>query len=334
MSEENKLSKLAIERAHDTVIRYPRFKELQRMIRECQELSKIAGEPQCFVFTGVTGSGKSTLIQDIARGYPVVETKDGLQIPFFVLETPSPVTVKGMAAAMLEKLGDPAAHRGSLWSMNFRLRNLMRDCGVEIAILDDFHHLFDPSTDRVLSEVSDWLKWLIKETRIPFGVIGVEEDGEDKVGRILDSNMQLSRLFAWRERLKPFEWNESNVTSIQEFGAFIHKVELITEMQLARELPRMQLLFRIHYATDGVIANIMNLIRYAAMKTEKKGAEIELPMLSLAFRRRIAAQLPQKHNPFDEKWGAAFTPPETPPVNRPNAVSPRSRRRKPNATKP
>ncbi|MEJ2738059.1 MAG: TniB family NTP-binding protein [Anaerolineae bacterium] len=153
-----------LERVHKALIRYPRFKELHRDIRECQEITRLASEPQCMSLEGVTGAGKSTLIQDYAALFPRIEEEDGTRIPVFYLETPSPVTVKGMASTMLSHLGDPAANRGTLWSMNSRLIKLMIACQVELTILDDFHHLIDKKTNRILEQVSDWLKVLIKES--------------------------------------------------------------------------------------------------------------------------------------------------------------------------
>ena len=185
------------------LIRYPRFKALHSDIRECQEMSRLANEPQCMALEGVTGAGKSTLVQDYAALFPRIEQTDGTRIPIFYAETPSPVTVKGMAATLLARLGDPGASHGTLWAMNFRLIRLMIDCQVELVILDDFHHLIDKETNRILEQVSDWLKVLIKETGIPFLVVGIE----GKVERILETNAQLSRLFAVRQTLQPFRFD-------------------------------------------------------------------------------------------------------------------------------
>ena len=60
----------------------------------------------------------------------------------------------------------------------------------------------DSETDKILAKVSNWLKVLIKETCVPFLVIGIE----GKVEVILEANSQLSRLFAVREDLTRFRW--------------------------------------------------------------------------------------------------------------------------------
>ncbi len=284
-----------LSRANTALIRYPRFKSLHNDIRECQEMSQLANEPQCMSLEGVTGAGKSTLMQDCAALFPRIEQSGGTRIPIFYVETPSPVTVKGMAATLLTHLGDPAAHYGTLWAMNFRLIRLMVDCQVELVILDDFHHLIDQETDRILEQVSDWLKVLIKETRIPFLVVGIE----GKVERILEANAQLSRLFAVRQTLKPFRCDPSDETSIQEFGRFVQHAEQAIGVPLPVTISRLELLHRLHYATEGVVGNLMNLLRYATLLTRQYDQEsITLSTLANAFDKRLAKHLKKKSNPF------------------------------------
>lgn len=296
-----------LDRANTALIRHPRFKELHHHIRQCQQMSKTAGEPQCMSLEGVTGAGKSTLVQDYVRAFPRFLTDDGVQIPVFYMETPSPVTVKGMAAAMLEQLGDPAAHRGTQWSMNSRLIRLMIACKVEIAILDDFHHLIDCETNRVLAKVSDWLKVLIKETGLPFLVVGID----DTVEQILDANSQLSRLFAAREALEPFKWDMSDEACVCAFAQFVKYAEEAIGMVLPDNLPRLELLYRLHYATGGVVGNLMNLLRYAALIGQEEGNDaLTLSTLALAFDRRLSRHLKVKVNPFEKAQRERFVAPD------------------------
>jgi len=275
----------------------------------------------------VTGAGKSTLARDYARAFPRFLTDEGVQVPVFYMETPSPVTVKGMAAVMLERLGDPAAHRGTQWSMNSRLTRLMVACGVEIAILDDFHHLIDCETNRVLAKVSDWLKVLIKETGLPFLVVGIE----GTVERILDVSPQLSRLFAARETLKPFKWDMSDEAYVWEFAQFVKYAEEAIGMTLSDDLPRMEMLYRLHYATGGVVGNLMNLLRYAAMSAQEKGRDtVDLPILAVAFHRRLSRHLKKRVNPFEEVREERILAPDSPPEMQINGTGegPRGQRKR------
>jgi len=235
--------------------------------------------------------------------FPRQNEPGGTRIPIFYAETPSPVTVKGMAASMLAHLGDPAACHGALWAMNYRLIRLMLDCQVELVILDDFHHLIDKETNRVLEQVSDWLKVLIKETGIPFLVVGIE----GKVERILEANAQLSRLFAVRQTLAPFRCDPTDAASIQEFARFVQYAEQAVAMTLPTTLPRLELVQRLHEATQGVVGNLMNLLRYAAWLTQQQAPVAQpalapptmaLATLAAAYDKRLAKHLKRPANPF------------------------------------
>jgi hypothetical protein len=196
---------------------------------------------------------------------------------------------------MLEQLGDPAAHIGTIGSLNSRLIHLLNAFQVELVILDDFHHLIDTETDRVLAKVSDWLKVLIKETGIPFLVVGIE----GKVERILQANAQLSRLFAARETLTPFAWLPEQQHTIQGFHIFVSTIEKSVGRSLTQTAPRTELLFRLYYSTNGVVGNVMNLLRYAVMLAEERSTPaLDLDTLAIAFEKRIAKHLPGKQNPF------------------------------------
>lgn len=285
------------------LIRYPRFTQLHDTIRRCQRLSKKSDEPQCISLEGRPGAGKTTLVKVYAWAFPRRETEGGTEIPIFYVLTPSPVTVKGMAETMLERMGDPLAHRGSQTSLNSRLIGLIVACKVELVILDDFHHLIDTKTNRILRTVSDWLKVLIKETKVPFLVVGIE----GQVRQILRENEQLSRYFAEQETLSPFEWDVAHENSLKDFANFIMFAEKTIGVALPTELPRPELLYRMHYATEGVIANIMNLMRYVQdILQEEKRDQMMLADLSRAFERRLHNHLNKKINPFK---GDTFNPP-------------------------
>jgi hypothetical protein len=311
--------------AYNALVRYPRFQALHEEIQRCQQLSQLTGEPHCLALEGVTGAGKSTLVKSYAQSFPRSETPEGARLPVLYMEVPSPATIKGAAAAMLLQLGDPAATKGTLWSMNERVLLFIKACGVQLVIWDDFHHLFDAETERVLARVSDWLKVLIKEAGIPFLVVGIE----GKVDLILQANPQLSRLFATRETLRPFAWNEAEADTVREFSRFVQFAEQALGRPLASAPPRVEMLYRLHYATGGVVGNVMNLLRYAAWLAGQQGkAELDLPLLSRAFQGRLQKHLRTRADPFaapaDESFGAlpAARPAETAPARRGKKRSP------------
>lgn len=308
------------------LIEYPRFRELHSQIQLCQRLSKLAGEPHCMSLEGLTGTGKSTLVQAYAQSFSRTQTVDGAHVPILYMEVPSPVGIKDFASAALQQLGDPAYDHGTRAAMTRRLIGLLQDCGVELVILDDFQHLIDSETQHILAEVSDWLKYLIKETHVPFLVVGIA----GKVEVILQANPQLSRLFAARETLQPFVWDAARPQTIQDFARFVSYVEKVIGQSLAAEPRRVEWLYRLYYATDGVVGNLMNLMRFAEAMCERRGhTHLDLAHLSLAFQKRLSKHLPHKVDPFAWSANEPFIPPTAAPAERETA----SRRPRAKSTK-
>jgi hypothetical protein len=281
----------------------------------------LADEPQCMALRGNTGSGKTTLVRTYWQQFPPVDFSTGTRVPVLYLWTPSPATVQRMVTVMLEALGDPGAQEGEPGAKESRLIMLMNECGVELVILDDFHNLIDTETDYVLSRVSNWLKALIKRTGKPFLVVGL--DG--KVQRVLQSNPELSRLFAVRENVGAFPWQEER----QELAEFVNYVEQGAGMQFCPSMSRHELLRRMGYATNGVVGNLMNLMRYSVVLANRTGSDVVTPeMLAVAFQRRLAEHLPGKQNPFLLDYNVVFVVPEQAvPIDPPESVGKRSKGR-------
>ncbi|GAP21232.1 TniB family NTP-binding protein [Leptolinea tardivitalis] len=286
-------------------IRYPQFNAIQNQITRCRELSKSSLEPQCMSLEGETGCGKSILLKDYASRYPRQETEHGTIIPVFYAEFPSPTTVKSTVAALLEQLGDPGAGKGTVWALNSRLVRLIKNRGVELVLMDEGSNIIESGTNHITYSISDWLKMFIKQTNIPVLIAGME----NSVSRIINANPQLSRLFACRASLKPFYFNDEK--SINSFSMFISFAEKAIEIPLTTDVQKFEMLSRIHYATDGYVGNIMNLLRNAgSYSKDRQGNCIELNDLSIAFEERLSKHVRTKVNPFATPCTEKFEIPE------------------------
>lgn len=287
----------ALARASRAFITHPRLQRLHRLVERNQHLSRLAGEPQCMTLEGPLGAGKTSFVKRYAAAFPRQEDDEGARVPVFYLETPSPVTIKGAALNMLQALGDPAAHYVPLYAVDRRLVTLLRGCRTTLVILDDFHHLIARGRRRVAVDVADWLKVLIKESGVMFLVVGLE----GTIDEIMHANRQLSRLFAARETLAPFAWEPGDPQAVREFADFVRCAERAVELPLAPDLPRGDLLGLLHAATDGVVANLMNLLRACqADVLERGGAAITRDDLARNYRRRLAKHLGRPGNPFGD----------------------------------
>lgn len=277
--------------ANNIYVAYPRFKEILSAIDDCHHLSNLKDEPECLFLKGETGAGKTTIIKSYAQNYPRRETLEGTEVSLLSITIPSPATVKSLVSKLLWELGDPAYEKGSVSNQTIRLIGLIKYCGVELVVLDEFQHFIDRDSERVLQTISDWLKNLILDTKVPMVLIGLPE-----AEAVFHVNCQLSRRFANRHNLNPFYWDND---SGKEFRTFLHAVEsqlpLIENSNLATE----EMALRFYYASNGIVAYVMKLIRYGTYLALKQGQEkLDSNVLAIAYEKYVRADKPQKTNPF------------------------------------
>jgi Cdc6-like AAA superfamily ATPase len=308
-------------------VRYPRLKNLYGKIDFCRDFSKISAEPECMLIMGTKGAGKTTLIKWYASNFPARETPEKRNVPVLVVTVPSPATVKGLGSAMLEALGDPAADKGTVSSITLRLRKYIRDCEVELIILDEFQHFDDRQTKNILKTISDWLKNLINETCRPIvlvGMPGCESVLENK------GNEQLKRRFSSREEIAPFAWEAE--AQDPEFRQLLKEIDdrlpLLENSHLADE----ETAFLIYSATDGVINYVMKLLRWAAKLAIQTGAEqIDHSLLARAYEERLAQDFVKRPNPFSQMSNCAK--PRTPAKRATPSTNATNKRIKPRRNK-
>lgn len=278
-----------IERVHIT---FPRFSRVLEKISYCHEHSKIAAEPECLLITGVQGAGKTTLCKVYARRHPRMQTREGRIIPVLSTFVPSITTKKSLPTRLLQALGDGAAERGTSVTQTLRIIKLVRDCGVEIIILDEFQHFIDSDSNAVLVNISDWLKDLINETGKPVALVGMPHSQV-----VLAANPQLERRFSMRESLEPFGWGAP--AKEREFKLLLQHLDRSLPLVKRSNFADHEVAFRIYCATDGLIGYVMKLVRRAAiLAVERREERVSVELLAESYEERLASRKPRRVNPF------------------------------------
>jgi hypothetical protein len=265
-------------------------------IGRCHNLNAVAAEPQCLLLTGPTGAGKSTLLATYAHRYPTAFVEAGVHRPIVQATIMSRATVKNLATMILLALGDPRAGTGTEGSMTLRIMRYFGDCQVEMLILDELQHFVDQdSSGRILQNASNWLKTLIKETRVACVLTGLQREAE----QVVSVNPQLARLFGDPYMLEPFRWDETRPETVQEFRAFLEMVEQQLPLREPSYLASMDIARRCFVACDGVIGYLMRLLRGACHFALAMGIEhLDVELLAAAFDERLAMRRRGKANPF------------------------------------
>jgi energy-coupling factor transporter ATP-binding protein EcfA2 len=285
------------------LVKYPLFKSAVARIQACFDSYGATAEPDCCPIVGESGGGKTTIISYFASLHPRTDHKWGVEIPVLLAKVPARPTVKSFAETLLYQLGDPLWSRGNTVSKSIRLRELLKHCGVHLLALDEFQHFVDARQANIPNEVADWLKEQVEETGLAIVVLGLQRCLE-----VLKQNEQLRRRFGATLRVGAFSWeNKDDRTT---YRAFLRAVQEQLPEYVMPPLADLDMAFRMHYASYGLIGYTMKIIRGAArLARDHPRREITLRTLGQSFREHVWIERLTDSNPFLENFAADNAPP-------------------------
>jgi hypothetical protein len=297
-----------IELVEKLFILHPSFERCLNKIEECRKDSKMSAEPFCMLITGEPGVGKTTLCKEYEKLHPRMELDEKTLIPVLLARIPIPATPKNLVSILLTALGDPIADKGTTYNQTKRLIKFLKECAVELIILDEFQHFIDQDSDKILYTISDWLKQLINETEIPIILVGLAQSVN-----VLKANSQLKRRFSMKEGLTNFKWikksdnnkseaenangNKNQAAKDDDYRLFLKAVDRMLPLAEDSHLAGQSIAYQMWKATQGNVARTMKLTRYATRLALKNDEEKITPMLmEEAYEKLFAGD--SDHNPF------------------------------------
>jgi hypothetical protein len=162
-----------------------------------------------------------------------------------------------------------------------------------VLVLDEVNHFVDNRSLTIAHEAADWLKSLIKHTKVSVVLFGLERSLE-----LLRQNEQLRRLFSAPFTIGQFDWDKPD-----ERASF---TKLLVAFQV--NLPAYDLTIlsdpdvrqRCYCASYGVIGYLSKILGEAVKAAKRLGTHVvTLDLLSRAYVDQIWEDHPSSQNPFD-----------------------------------
>ena len=274
-------------------IHYPSVSDVLDAIEDSLQARREEGESKGILVVGDSGVGKTHLIKYVTQRHAPWDAPEGRRIPILACEVPKPATIKGLVTVLLARLGADRPESGNTVVQTERLYRLLAGCKVEMIILDEFQHLIDGGSDKVLSDVADWIKVLINRSNVGVVLVGMPQS---TVVLEHDEQKQLRRRFMEKLTLTPFGWVADNG---ETYRRFLKLVDASLPLAEPSHLSDVTLAARMYLASNGYIGHTTALLR-AALRWCKNNqlTRIDEPVLSRAFMKELGIGTTVAFDPF------------------------------------
>ena len=247
-----------IQLVRDCYINSPNLDQILEDIHRCRKISQCGGKPECMLILGEPGAGKTTLREQYLELNPRKELSERTLIPVFSSEFPDKTVPRQAAISFLEDLGHDLSPKGlSAPQLTKMLSKLMVSCGVEISLMDEFQHMIETKSYKVLEDAAKWLKVLINSSNLPVVLFGMPYSRI-----ILEHDDQLAGRFMIQRTIEPFRLINKEHRKI--FRTFLKVFDESLPFEKTSELHDLELYPRLFAFSKGNMRRLRILINYAA----------------------------------------------------------------------
>ncbi|MGF1711465.1 TniB family NTP-binding protein [Vibrio kagoshimensis] len=247
-----------ISKAKRAFVSTPSVTTILGYMDRCRELSDFESEPTCMMVFGASGVGKTTVIKKYLSQNKRDSEARGDVVPVLHIELPDNAKPVDAARELLLEMGDPLAlYETDLARLTKRLTDLIPVIGVKLIIIDEFQHLVEEKSNRVLTQVGNWLKMILNRTKCPIVLFGMPYS---KV--VLKANSQLHGRFSIQFELRPFSYQDGEGV----FKTFLEHLDKALPFEKEVGLAEQDLQKKLYAFSQGNMRSLRNLIYHASIE--------------------------------------------------------------------
>jgi predicted AAA+ superfamily ATPase len=256
---------IRISRAKRAFVSTPSVNKILKYMDRCREYSDFETEPTCMMVYGSYGVGKTTIIKKYLKQNEGDSDANGDIVPVLHIELPDNAKPVDAAKELLLKLNDPLAlHESDITVLTKRVVELIPLLKIELIIIDEFQHLVEESSNKVLTRVGNWLKMIINKSKCPIVLFGMPYS---KV--VMQANSQLQSRFSIQFNLRPFNYQDGEGV----FKTFLEHLDEALPFDKKCGLAIKKLQKKLFAFSQGNMRSLRNLIFQASIQAIENNHE-------------------------------------------------------------
>ncbi|MGR5302928.1 TniB family NTP-binding protein [Vibrio alfacsensis] len=289
----NETREARISKAKRAFVSTPSVTKILSYMDRCRDLSDFESEPTCMMVFGASGVGKTTVIKKYLSQNNRDSKVRGDVVPVLHIELPDNAKPVDAARELLLEMGDPLAlYDTDLARLTQKLTDLIPLVGVKLIIIDEFQHLVEERSNRVLTQVGNWLKMILNRAKCPIVLFGMPYS---KV--VLRANSQLHGRFSIQFELRPFSYQGGEGV----FKTFLSHLDRALPFEKEVGLANDDLQKKLYAFSQGNMRSLRNLIYHASVEAiDNNHDTITIEDFVFAAELTSGDKLSTWTNPFGE----------------------------------
>lgn len=284
------------------VVWYPRFKTAYDTLVHFMNFG--GRDEEALLISAPVGTGKSFLLEQIQRDFPMIETDERSERPVLYIRVPPENTLGGLLSNLLAAMGDPLPTACSIAARRQRLKRLMKAQNTRIIFIDEAQSAVPKSGGHDKSENIKLLRELTDDLHIPIVLTG-KEDVVDifEVDSALRSRVRCTLHLAYFSCKTPedaLDFADYMDVLLGMFPRKLHGFTFITEtgedeIALSSNINN---LIRLMLASHGSQRSIKYLLK-SVIETSASDEVITTEHFARIFYMANNLEKPLRFNPFD-----------------------------------
>ena len=279
-----------------SIIEHPTHVLALEALEECLDRARMrrAGrrlKAKARLLYGLSGAGKTTVIEDFERRHPDVPTIDGDIRKVIVVEMPEATTKRALVSAILSEMGYKAGNHENANAIIDDLIDKVQRLGVEMIIIDEGHHVI---SGKAVLAISEFLKSLLNRIGCQIVIAGLPDL------EVMHDFPQLERRLMPDIVLEPYDW--TTIEGRLEFLVLMKKFERLLCLPEESNLGCEDFAMRMYVATGGRIGIVTKYLSRALELSTKRGLRrVDLNLMAEIYASWHPAPRTPKHIKFGAK---------------------------------